>query len=305
MINKLGADGLERGIVVEPSRIALLSVLSNALIVLLKIIVGIYTGSIAVLSEAIHSSIDLMASAITFFSVRLSNRPADKIHPYGHGKVENISGTIETLLIFVAGIWIIYECVNKLVRLEPVQLPLLGVLVMLLGAALNFFVSGIIRKSAERTHSVAMKSNAFHLVTDVYTSLGVAAGLLLAGLTGWSFFDPAIGIVLAFFIMFEAAKLIRESFPPLMDARLLPKEERRIRRIIESHQKEYIEFHNFRTRRSGHDVYIEFHLVVPSHLEIDTVDELCDRMEDDIKKEIPNAQILIHSEPEHERLNHH
>ncbi|GGL62122.1 cation diffusion facilitator family transporter [Sporolactobacillus putidus] len=289
----------------EPSRIALLSVLSNALIVLLKIIVGIYTGSIAVLSEAIHSSIDLMASAITFFSVRLSNRPADKIHPYGHGKVENISGTIETLLIFVAGIWIIYECANKLVRLEPVQLPLLGVLVMLLGAALNFFVSGIIRKSAERTHSVAMKSNAFHLVTDVYTSLGVAAGLLLAGLTGWSFFDPAIGIVLAFFIMFEAAKLIRESFPPLMDARLLPKEERRIRRIIESHQKEYIEFHNFRTRRSGHDVYIEFHLVVPSHLEIDTVDELCDRMEDDIKKEIPNAQILIHSEPEHERLNHH
>lgn len=287
----------------EPSRVAFLSVLSNTFVVVLKIIVAMITGSVAVLSEAIHTSIDLMASLIAFFSVRISGRPADKIHPYGHGKVENISGTIETLLIYVAGIWIISESIKKLIHPEPMQLPALGIMVMMIGAAINFFVSRLINKTAERAHSVAMKSNAFHLLTDVYTSLGVAVSLLMATLTGWFILDPIIGIILASYIMFEATQLIRVSFPPLMDARLPAKEESKIVRIIESYQKEYIEFHNFRTRRSGPEEYIEFHLVVPSHLEIDAVEELSDRIEESIKDEIPFAQILIHSEPEYERKN--
>lgn len=285
----------------EPSRVAFLSVLSNTLVVALKIIVAIITGSVAVLSEAIHTTLDLAASLIAFFSVRISGRPADKIHPYGHGKVENISGTVETLLIYAAGIWIIYESVKKLIQPEPIQLPALGVMVMLAGAAVNFFVSRLIDRTAERSHSVAMKSNAFHLLTDVYTSLGVAVSLLLAALTGWSVLDPMIGIVLACFIMFEATKLMRASFPPLLDAHLSDQEENKIMNIIETYKKEYIEFHNFRTRRSGPEEYIEFHLVVPSHLEIDAVEELSDQIEESIKREIPRAQILIHAEPEYER----
>ncbi|MCO7176108.1 cation diffusion facilitator family transporter [Sporolactobacillus kofuensis] len=287
----------------EPSRVAFLSVVSNTLVVSLKVIVAMITGSVAVLSEAIHTSLDLAASLIAFFSVRISGRPADKIHPYGHGKIENISGTIETLLIYVAGIWIIYESVKKLIHPEPIQLPTLGVVVMLVGATINFFVSRLIDKTAERTHSVAMKSNAFHLLTDVYTSLGVAVSLLLATLTGWSFLDPIIGIVLACYIMFEAAKLMWVSFPPLLDARLSDKEENKIMEIIEGYKNEFIELHNFRTRRSGPEEYIEFHLVVPSHLKIDSVEELSDRIEESIKSEIPRAQILIHAEPEYERKN--
>ncbi|QDP99386.1 cation transporter [Lysinibacillus fusiformis] len=285
------------------SKVAFLSVISNSLVVILKIIVGLITGSVAVLSEAIHSFLDLMASLITFFSVRISNKPADKEHPYGHGKVENISGTIETLLIFVAGIWIIYECIHKIIAPSPIKLPFLGILVMLFGAIINIFVSRIVYRTAKRTNSVAMKSNALHLLTDVYTSLGVAFSLLIVHLTGWYILDPIIGIFLACFIMMEAFKLMKESFPPLLDARLSADEEEKIIQIIELYKEEYIEYHDFRTRRSGAEEYIDFHLVVASNKDIKTVHELCDRIENKIQHHFSKSHILIHMEPENEKLN--
>jgi len=288
---------------VNSSKIAFLSVISNSAIVILKIIVGLFTGSVAILSEAIHSFLDLLASLIAFFSVRISNKPADKEHPYGHGKVENISGTIETLLIFVAGIWIIYECIHKIIEPTPIKLPLLGIIVMVLGAIINIFVSRIVYRTAKNTNSVAMKSNALHLLTDVYTSLGVALSLLIVHLTGWYILDPIIGIVLACFIMIEALKMMKEAFPPLLDARLSNEEEGKIIQIIETFKDEFIEYHDFRTRRSGAEEYIDFHLVVESQNSIETVHDLCDRIEDRIKNIFQNANILIHLEPENEKEN--
>ncbi|KQU63655.1 cation transporter [Rossellomorea marisflavi] len=280
------------------SGIAFLSVLSNSFVVLLKFIVGILTGSVAVISEAIHSSLDLIASLIAFISVRISGKPADPEHPYGHGKVENISGTIETLLIYVAGIWIIYECVHKLIYPEPIKLPILGVGVMVLGALINFIVSRIVNREAKRVNSVAMKSNALHLLTDVFTSLGVAASLLLVTVTGWTFLDPLIGIGLAIYIMIEATKLMKEAFPPLIDARLSDEEEQVILDVIDSFQDEYIQVHDFRTRRAGAIEYIDFHMVVPSKESIENVHKLCDRIEDRIRQEFKKAVIFIHPEPE-------
>lgn len=285
------------------SKIAFLSVISNFTVVLLKIIVGLFTGSVAILSEAIHSLLDLLASFIAFLSVRISSRPADKEHPYGHGKVENISGTIETLLIFVAGIWIIYECIHKIITPTPIKLPVLGILVMLFGALINFVVSRIVYRTAKNTNSVAMKSNALHLLTDVYTSLGVALSLLIVHLTGWYILDPIIGIILACYIMTEAFKLMKETFPPLMDARLSTEEEEQIIQIIESFKDEYIEYHDFRTRRSGAEEYIDFHLVVASNESIETVHDLCDRIEEQINSIFSQANILIHLEPENEKIN--
>lgn len=284
------------------AKVAFLSVISNFVLVLLKIIVGVFTGSVAVLSEGIHSSLDLAASLIAFFSVRISNKPADKIHRYGHGKVENISGTIETLLIFVAGIWIIYECVHKLINPEPIKLPFLGILVMLFGALVNFIVSKIISRTAKKTKSMAMKSNALHLLTDVYTSLGVAVSLFLVNITGWHFLDPIIGIVLAIYIIIEAYKLLKESFPPLLDASLSESEEEIILKTINSYKKEFIEYHDFRTRRSGPSEWIDFHLVVPSYYSINKAHDLCDRIEQDINLQFPDAEVLIHLEPESERV---
>jgi cation diffusion facilitator family transporter len=284
------------------SKVAFLSVLSNTFIVLLKLIVGIVTGSVAIISEAIHSALDLAASLIAFFSVRLSSRSADKDHPYGHGKVENISGTVETLLIFVAGAWIIYECMHKILKPTPIELPFLGIIVMVVGAGINYVVSRRVKKVAIETHSVAMKSNALHLLTDVFTSLGVAFSLLLVTITGWTILDPIIGIILALYIMREAYKLLKESFPPLLDASLTEEEENEVLRVIHLYKEKYIEIHDFRTRRSGPDEYVDFHLVVPSIMDIETAHQLSDEMEQAIKAIFDHAQVLIHIEPEKERL---
>lgn len=283
------------------SKIAFLSVISNSLVVMLKIVVGIITGSVAILSEAIHSFLDLIAAFIAFISVRISKKPADTGHPYGHGKVENLSGTIETILIFAAGIWMIYECVQKLVNPAPVHLPVLGIVVMLAGALINLIVSKFVKREAEKVNSVAMKSNALHLLTDVYTSLGVAASLLVVTITEWYILDPIIGMVLAVYIIYEAFKLMKEAFPPLIDTRLSEEEEKTILKIIETFQQEFIEIHDFRTRRSGPQEYIDFHLVVPSHVTIKDVHDLCDRIERDITNEFKQAQVMIHPEPESER----
>ncbi|AOU01991.1 cation diffusion facilitator family transporter [Bacillus velezensis] len=283
------------------SKIAFLSVISNSLVVMLKIVVGIITGSVAILSEAIHSFLDLIAAFIAFISVRISKKPADTGHPYGHGKVENLSGTIETILIFAAGIWMIYECIQKLVNPAPVHLPVLGIVVMLAGALINLIVSKFVKREAEKVNSVAMKSNALHLLTDVYTSLGVAASLLVVTLTEWYILDPIIGMVLAVYIIYEAFKLMKEAFPPLIDTRLSEEEEKTILKIIETFQQEFIEIHDFRTRRSGPQEYIDFHLVVASHVTIKDVHDLCDRIERDITDEFKQAQVMIHPEPESER----
>ncbi|WP_436335106.1 cation diffusion facilitator family transporter [Bacillus velezensis] len=283
------------------SKIAFLSVISNSLVVMLKIVVGIITGSVAILSEAIHSFLDLIAAFIAFISVRISKKPADTGHPYGHGKVENLSGTIETILIFAAGIWMIYECIQKLVNPAPVHLPVLGIVVMLAGALINLIVSKFVKREAEKVNSVAMKSNALHLLTDVYTSLGVAASLLVVTLTEWYILDPIIGMVLAVYIIYEAFKLMKEAFPPLIDTRLSEEEEKTILKIIETFQQEFIEIHDFRTRRSGPQEYIDFHLVVASHVTIKDVHDLCDRIERDITDEFKQSQVMIHPEPESER----
>ncbi|QQD81101.1 cation transporter [Bacillus siamensis] len=282
-------------------KIAFLSVISNSLVVMLKIAVGMVTGSVAILSEAIHSFLDLIAAFIAFISVRISKKPADTGHPYGHGKVENLSGTIETMLIFAAGIWMIYECVQKLVNPEPVHLPVLGIVVMLAGALINLIVSKLVKREAVKVNSVAMKSNALHLLTDVYTSLGVAASLLVVTLTKWYILDPIIGMVLAVYIIYEAFKLMKEAFPPLIDTRLSEEEEKTILEIIETFHHEFIEIHDFRTRRSGPQEYIDFHMVVASHVTIKDVHDLCDRIERDITDEFKQAQVMIHPEPESER----
>ncbi|HZY25331.1 MAG TPA: cation diffusion facilitator family transporter, partial [Bacteroidales bacterium] len=189
--------------------IARLSILSNSLLIVMKLAVGLISGSVSILSEAIHSSMDLIAAVIAFFSVKVSDNPPDSRHPYGHGKIENISGVIESLLIFSAAILIIIEAVKKLlgerIELESISL---GSLVMLISAVVNIFVSRRLYKVARETKSVAIEADALHLKTDVFTSLGVAIGLGLIILTGINWFDPVIAILVALFIIKEAYQLL-------------------------------------------------------------------------------------------------
>jgi len=280
---------------------ARLSVISNSGLVLMKFIVGFAIGSVSIISEAIHSSMDLVAAVIAFFSVRKSAEPPDAQHEFGHGKFEDISGLIEALLIFVAAILIIWEASQKLLGksselLQP-ELLIYGIAVMGISALVNWFVSRRLMTVAEQSESIALESDAWHLRTDVYTSLGVFAGLILIRLTGITLLDPLFAIGVALVIMKAAYDLTRRSFSDLIDHSIPPADERRIQEIICDHASSYAGFHDLKTRRSGPEIFIEFHLVVPGTVSVLQSHDLSDHLESDLKIEFPRASITIHTEP--------
>ena len=280
---------------------ARLSVISNSGLVLMKFIVGFAIGSVSIISEAIHSSMDLVAAVIAFFSVRKSAEPPDAQHAFGHGKFEDISGLIEALLIFVAAILIIWEASKKLLGesselLQP-ELLIYGIAVMGISALVNWFVSERLMKVAQQSESIALESDAWHLRTDVYTSLGVFIGLILIRLTGITLLDPLIAIGVALVILKAAYDLTRRSFSDLIDHSIPPADERRIQEIICDHAGSYAGFHDLKTRRSGPEIFIEFHLVVPGTVSVLQSHDLSDHLESDLKTEFPRANITIHTEP--------
>ena len=276
---------------------ARLSVFSNIFLVILKVIVGIISGSVSIISEAAHSAIDLVASLIAFFSVRVSNMPPDKEHPYGHGKIENVSGVVEGLLIIIAAIWIVYHSIHSLIANEPVQYLKWGVVVMIVSAVVNFFVSRRLYKVAKETDSIALEADALHLKTDIYTSVGVAAGIGLIWITGWHILDPVIAILVALIILSEAYNLIRSAFNPLLDNSLDQDEVDTITEIIGEFTNDCIGYHHLRTRKSGPYKYIDFHLEVPDNMTVKESHDLCDRLEERLKEKISAVDINIHVEP--------
>jgi cation diffusion facilitator family transporter len=280
---------------------ARLSVISNTGLVLMKFVVGFAIGSVSIISEAIHSSMDLIAAVIAFFSVRKSAEPPDAQHEFGHGKFEDISGLIEALLIFAAAILIIREALLKLLgnpsELFNPELLIFGIAVMGVSALINWYVSHRLMKVAKQSESIALESDAWHLRTDVYTSLGVFLGLILIRLTGISLFDPLFAMGVAVVIMKAAYDLVRRSFSDLIDHSIPATDEQRIKFIICEHASDYAGFHDLRTRRSGPDIFIEFHLVVPGTVSVQQSHDLSDHLETDLKVEFPRAVITIHTEP--------
>jgi cation diffusion facilitator family transporter len=284
---------------------AWLSVLSNTALVILKVVVGFAIGSVSIISEAIHSAMDLLAAVIAFFSVRKSAEPPDEEHTFGHGKYEDISGMVEALLIFGAALLIIYEAGMKILGEHggtlSLDLLLAGILVMGISAAVNWWVSARLMSVARRTESIALESDAWHLRTDVYTSAGVFLGLILIRLTGLTFLDPLIGIAVALVIMKAAWDLVTRSGRDLIDHRLPDQEEERIRQIICEHAGQYADYHALRTRRSGPERFIDLHLTVPGDVPVSQAHDLADHLETDIRTEFPRASITIHIEPCDER----
>ncbi len=286
------------------SNAALLSVASNSTLVAGKLIVGFMIGSVSVISEAIHSAVDLIAALIALFAVRTSHKPADREHPFGHGKIENISGTIEALLIFVAAGWIIYEAVRKLIDPEPVVSIGWGILVMGISALVNIGVSGHLFTVARETESIALEGDAWHLRTDVYTSTGVMLGLLLMLLGDrllpaydWHWLDPVAAIIVALLIARAAWRLTRDAAGDLLDASLPPTERRWLREYLRTPRQGVHGYHNLRTRRSGEVRFVEFHLIVHGDMTVNESHYLTDVMTVEIRKHLPNATVTIHVEP--------
>jgi len=276
------------------TRTARLSVLSNSLLIILKVVVGAVTGSVSILSEAIHSSIDLIAAVIAFFAVKVSGNPADDRHPFGHGKVENVSGVIEALLIFAASAWIIYEAIGRFLHPGETEALGLGVLVMAISAVVNIFVSRRLYKVAKLTDSVALEADALHLKTDVITSAGVAVGLGLIWLTGWHVLDPIIALLVAVIIIYESWMLLRKAFSPLLDTALSQGEMTKLTSILEEME---VQYHDLRTRAAGHQRFVEFHLDVPAHETIETIHRQCDLIEARLEHEFRDISVIIHPEP--------
>ena len=286
---------------IKKEQAPLLSITSNTLLIILKLTAGLWMHSVSIISEAIHSFIDLLASLIAFFSIRLSVKPEDEEHPFGHGKYENISGFLEAILIFFAAIIIIYESVKKIISGVEIENVGVGMFVMIVAAGVNLTISMVLLKISKRTDSVAVEADAMHLLTDVFTSLGVFIGLIIIKFTNIKIFDPIIAILVSFLILKTAYDLTKKSINDLLDANLPEKELNKIVDIVNSH-KEITSYHKLRTRRSGARREIDVHVRVGRETSLVDAHEITREIQKEIKGVFSNSYIVVHIEPERKGL---
>ena len=278
-------------------RVALLSIISNTSLIVFKIIAGIISGSVSIISEAIHSSMDLLASIVAFFSVKASSKPADDDHPFGHGKIENISGIIEGVLILIASMIIIIEATKKIYNPRPIDNELIAVLVMFISGFINFIVSRKLYNVGKEEDSMALKADALHLKTDIYTSIGVGFGILLIKITGIHILDSIVAIVVGLLIIKEAIELIKRAFDELIDKRLSDEEEREIKDIIERFNYEFIDYLKLKTRKSGNINHIDFHITLNASTTVKEAHDIIGNIKKEMNESLKNSRITIHIDP--------
>ena len=276
---------------------ALFSIVSNTIIIVLKIFAGIVSGSIGIISEAIHSGADLFASLLTFFAVSKANEPADKDHPFGHGKYEDMSGFIEGGLIVFAGLFIISESVKKLfLGYELKNEPILGIYVMAFAVVANIIVSSYLFYVAKKNESVSLYADAQHLRMDVYSSMGVLFALLIIKYTGFAVIDPIIGILIALIIIKTGIKINKNALNDLLDG-TLPQEDISAIETILSETTDIKGYKNLKCRRQGRCKEIEVTVFFEPDLNILQCHKICDRIEDLIKNKFTSVHTMIHLEP--------
>lgn len=275
---------------------AAISIVSNSTLVVLKLAVGFLSGSVSIIAEGIHSANDLIAALIAFLSVRISEKPPDEQHPYGHGKAESISAAAEALLIVGAAVWIVIEAFQRLRKPEPVEHLSVGVVVMGISVVINILVSRYLFRVAREEDSPALEADAHHLATDVYTSMGVVAGLIVTGLTGWHILDPLMAIAVAMLILRIGLGLTMKSLHHLMDAQLPTAEVSRIEDILKGETRIH-SWHNLRTRKSGSTRHIDLHIVFRNDATLLEAHQVADELEKRIAAEMAPAHVVIHVDP--------
>lgn len=286
--------------VIAKKSAATLSIVSNSFIILLKLIVGVYCGSISIISEAVHSLSDFFASVLTFFSVIKSAEPADKKHPFGHGKYEDMSGFIEGGLIIFASVFIIFEALKKILTNTQISIDVTwGLVVMGLSVVLNFIVSSVLFKVAKETDSVSLYADAQHLRTDIISSLGVFLGLVLIKLTGICILDSIIAIVVAVIIFRAGFDISRNTMDNLLDCSLPEDDMSAICTFLDSFKSNGIsEYKDLKARRLGPHKKVEVTLVFPKHMTIYECHNICDSIECKMVEKFGDISASIHLEPE-------
>jgi cation diffusion facilitator family transporter len=283
----------------ERTRAAAVSIASNTALIVLKLIAGAVTGSVAIITEAIHSAIDLIASFIAFFSVRQAEEPADASHRYGHEKFENVAAAAEGVLILVGSGVIVYASVRALVNGPDLHSLGFGIAVIAFASAVNLLVSSWLFRRAHQTQSPALEGDAAHLRTDAYTSLGVLVGLALVHWTGWEWLDPAVALVIAAAIVVTGLRLVARSWRVLVDEALPDHEQAAIRQAIAAFGRgEVAGYHKLRTRRAGARRYIDLHVQFRAGTTLEQAHATAHELQNEIGSRLRGADVLIHLEPE-------
>jgi cation diffusion facilitator family transporter len=280
-------------------RTASLSVASNSGLIILKAIAGTVTGSVALLTEAVHSSIDLIASMVAFFSVRKAGEPADETHRYGHEKLENLAAAIEGILILVGSAVIAFEAIRRLLGHGRVRFVGFGIAVVAISIVVNVVVSTFVGGTAHSTDSAALEGDAAHLRTDALTSAGVLVALVLVKLTGAQWLDPVVALLVAATILFTGIRLLTRSSRVLVDESLPPAEVEMIRAAIEEVSRHgVVGYHELRTRRAGARRYVDMHVQFRSGTSLEDAHRTAHELQDLIGKRLGGADVLIHLEPQ-------
>jgi len=276
--------------------LAVTAVVGGLIIFAVKLYSYLISGSVALLSDALESIVNILASLMMLVSVSISMRPPDEDHRYGHQKVESISSFVEGALVLVAGLLIGREAALRL--FAPVQPTQLGfaVLLSLVATAMNGGLSWALMRKANETDSMALEGDAKHLLSDVVSSLGVAVGLLVADSLDAPILDPVMALIMAVLVLRIGAALVMKSASLLMD-NTCPESEARIMVIMNRHRSQFLDFHNLKTRHSGDRVYAELHLSVDGGLSVQEAHDLMDHLETDMRNEIPDVEITMHVEP--------
>jgi cation diffusion facilitator family transporter len=284
----------------QRTRAALISIASNAALIVLKLVAGVITGSVAIVTEAIHSAVDLVASFIAYFSVRQAETPADADHPHGHEKFENVAAAAEGVLILIGSGVIIYAAIRSLVLGPELHSLGLGIGVLAFSTVVNLVVSTWLFRRARETQSAALEGDAAHLRTDAYTSAGVLVGLALVQITGAEWLDPAVALVIAGAIVVTGLRIVIRSWGVLVDEALPGAELDTIRTTIEDFAAEcdIVGYHQLRTRRAGARRYVDLHLQFATGTSLEEAHGTAHKLQDRIAGRLPGGtDVLIHLEP--------
>lgn len=276
---------------------AKLSITTALSLAILKFITGIMTGSMAVLSSAIDSVLDILMSGVNFLAIRQAEQPADESHAYGHGKFETMAALVQALIIGGSGVWIMIESINRLISGSAPQKLGNGIVVLAISVVASWLISRYLVKVATETNSPALKADSLHFAMDVYTNLALAAGLVLMYVFDIPWLDGLLSILVACYIMSESYKLIRQAMKDVLDEQIPKSERDSIEEIIRSQGGDQWNCHDLRTRKSGSHRIIDFHLTVCKNLTVESSHGITEMLEEKIEDELPNSDIIIHIEP--------
>lgn len=280
------------------SRYAWLSIGAAVVTIALKLVAALFTGSVGLLSDALESVVNLVAGTVALMALNYAARPPDEDHDYGHTKIEYFSSGLEGLFILAAAASIVITSIPRLTTPHPVEQLSIGLLISFAASALNFVISRILLQAGRRHHSITLEADGEHLMTDVWTSVGVIVGLILAAITGWTWLDPVIALLVAANIVWTGVQLLRRSTLGLLDTALPEPDRRTIQSILDSYMSEQgIQTHALRTRQSASRRFISFHVLVPNYWTVSRGHHLLERIESDIRAALPNTTVFTHLEP--------